>query len=541
MNKVYIKKLLSLAMVLLLVFPVLGLASSPPDIAIKSVYFQDNNGNMVFIDYEEAIRQSLAGDHTLYNGIKHYVGIAEKKGKPIYIETNTGKVLDYRLAMLDNLFRLEDILGKGKYEVNKEIKCTHELKVVNGVAVIVEIKKDVHSNYTIDIRGPRELEVGNTGNYNVRAYGDNTGNTSYRARYEYIITGGTGTLEYRDGNNWIRLPLSGCFGASNGFTLTPDWDVTTELRFTPAEQGTYYMEMSLIDLDGNKIISDAEYRFIVRTIEEPVNIVRITPVNGITVDLGTSLSEAIGLLPHTTTIIDSKEISRTVSLAWTIENYNGDVEGAYKATGTFNLPEGINNGLGMELKVEAMVTVAGPVIPDWPIEVEGAFVGMSQITGNTYTNIEIKEEYISNIKAVYVDGNLANNMGEQPSQWRIEVEEGTTVESLKRRISVTLKEVEIPKDFDVKIDKGQYNIDEEIKLTGLASRERLGLENVDITLKVVGEEGLILVEQLITGDGGRFSYTFNMPSDSIAGRYTIIIKGQEPINETVEINFMLDK
>lgn len=439
MKRVYIKRLLSLIMVLLVVFPVLISASSPSSI-IKKVYFQDEAGNMVFVDYEAAINQSLEGDNTLYNGIKHYVGIAEAKGRAIYLETNTKKILDFKLAMIDNLFRLEDIMENAKYEVNKEIKWTHELKIVDGKSVIVPKPVDVDTDYTINIVGPETLKLGETGNFDVRAYGDGRGNVNYRARYEYAVTGGTGTLEYLDGNNWREIPLSGYFGPSNGFTLTPNWNVTTKLRFTPATEGTYYVELTLKDLDKSKILADAEHTLTVtKRVEVPAELVSITPVSGVEVDLGTLEATAKGKLPQTTTIKDSKDITHIVNLLWTMENYDGNIAGEYTAIGRFELPEGIQNSAGLELKVEAIVKVVVPPTLDWPMEVEDVFVGKSQVTNKTYTNIEIKAEYLSVIEGVYVDNILANNMEGKPVQWRIEVGDGTTVEQLKERVRVEVE------------------------------------------------------------------------------------------------------
>lgn len=439
MKKSFVKRFLSLVLVILMVYPTIGLASNESDVVIKAVYFQDEDGNMVFVDYSRAIEESLEGDYALYNAVKHYVGIAEVKGRPVYLELFDGKVLDYKLAMLDNLFKLAEIIGKEKYEVNKEIKCTHELKIVDGKGAIVEID----SKYTINIEGPKALELGETGSYDLRAYGDGKGSVNHRARYEYKITGGTGTLEYLDGDTWRDIPLSGYFGPNNGFTLTPDWDLRTKIRFTPANEGTYSIELALKDLDKNRTLADAEYTFTVtKPAEKPAELVSITPVSGIEVEVGTTEEAVKELLPKTTTIKDSKDNIHTVNLVWTIENYNKDVEGQYKAIGTFELPEGIKNSGGLELKVETTVKVFAPVVePEWPVEVESVFVGQSQITENTYANIKIKDEYVSLVEAVYVDDELANNMEDDPSQWRIQVADGTEAEDLKGRISVKDKEV----------------------------------------------------------------------------------------------------
>lgn len=118
---------------------------------------------MVFVDYEEAISNSMEGDHTLYDAIRHYVGTAEEKGWTLYLETNSGIILDFRLAMIDNLFKLRDIINNEKYKVDGQIEYTHELKVVDGVARIVEIEDedpgDPDDPYIISITSVPNIEV----------------------------------------------------------------------------------------------------------------------------------------------------------------------------------------------------------------------------------------------------------------------------------------------------------------------------------------------------------------------------------------------
>lgn len=307
-------------MIALLVLPAFVFASSGTNVSIKSVYFQDENGNMVYVNYEQVTTNSMDNDHTLYEAIKLYVGTAEEKGRPIYLETNTGTILDYRLAMLDNVFKLREIIGNEKYEFDGEIEYTHELKVIDGEAKIVEAEEE-------DPEDP----------------------------------------------------------------------------------------------------------------SEDVYIVRITPVDGIVVPIGTTEEEVINLLPKTTTIEDSEGDAHIVSLDWDIINYDENTEGQYPAIGVFELPEGIANNRELELKVETIVEVYTPVVEDWPVEVEDVFVGKSEITGNTYVNIEIKEEYATNVVGVYVEKAMANKMEDAPSQWRIKVEDGTTVDDLKGKISIKLE------------------------------------------------------------------------------------------------------
>ena len=66
-------------MIALLVLPAFVFASSGTNVSIKSVYFQDENGNMVYVNYEQVTTNSMDNDDTLYEAIKLYVGTAEEK------------------------------------------------------------------------------------------------------------------------------------------------------------------------------------------------------------------------------------------------------------------------------------------------------------------------------------------------------------------------------------------------------------------------------------------------------------------------------
>lgn len=82
--------------------------------------------------------------------------------------------------------------------------------------------------------------------------------------------------------------------------------------------------------------------------------------------------------------------------------------------------------------------------------------------------------------------------------------------------------------FNVKLDKDIYEINEEITLTGIVSRNNIGLANIDITLKL-GEEPII-VEQLKTDKNGKFIYKFKLPESTNPGEYELIVKANEPVN-----------
>lgn len=328
MKRLGVKSLLSIILVVSLLVPTIVAASNNSNVSIKYVYFEDASGNMVFVDYEDAIKQGVDGDLILYNAIKEYVGDAEEKGRAIFIETSNGKILDYKKALIDNLFQLKDILGKAEYEIEGPIEYSHVLKVIDGEARIVPVEEE-------------------------------------------------------------------------------DEDV--------------------------------------------VYIVEIFPVEGITVEIGTPENEAISKLPKTTKIVDSEGRRHIVFLSWRIEEYNPDVEGDYTAIATFQLPEGIENKNKLELIVTTTVTVekAAEEEEGFPEEVDTVFVGESDITKKTYANINIKEEYVERVKGVYVDNKLAMQIEDAPYQWRMEVEEGTSVEDLKGRIRVELEDappVDDPED-----------------------------------------------------------------------------------------------
>lgn len=314
MKKLFTKKLISLIMAMLMIISTLGVVNAETqNVVIKSIIFASEDGKMVYVDYAKAVEESIAGDPTLYNAVIQYVGIAEEKGLPIYLETVDGIFLDYAKALTDNVFRLSDIINVEKYKVTEEIKFTHEL--------------------------------------------------------------------------WV-------------------------------------------DEDGEPVITDPEAK--------PAELISITPVEGIEVEVGTSEDTVIERLPQSTTVEDSKNQTHTVKLNWIIENYNKDVVGEYNATGTFTLPKGVVNKAGLKLKVEAKVKVYEPVEePEFPIEVENVFIIQSEITDNTYANINIKEEYVFLVETVKVDGNPANKMPDKPAQWRFKVADGTKADDLKGRVSLT--------------------------------------------------------------------------------------------------------
>jgi uncharacterized repeat protein (TIGR02543 family) len=87
-------------------------------------------------------------------------------------------------------------------------------------------------------------------------------------------------------------------------------------------------------------------------------IISITGVDSVEVPIGTVEADAIAALASETTITDSDDETYTVALDWTIAEYDGNTPGDYTATGTFELPEGVEQSdPPLELKVTATVTV----------------------------------------------------------------------------------------------------------------------------------------------------------------------------------------
>jgi putative cell wall-binding protein len=115
------------------------------------------------------------------------------------------------------------------------------------------------SAYTLTITGPDTVSVNQAAEFAVTLRGDDTGVQDLFGTLEYEITGGQGTLEYKDGEVWKPLPLKGHFGPKDGFAITPDWDVTTQLRFTATEAAQYTATVTL-KAEG-EVVTSATHNF----------------------------------------------------------------------------------------------------------------------------------------------------------------------------------------------------------------------------------------------------------------------------------------
>ena len=129
-----------------------------------------------------------------------------------------------------------------------------------------------------------------------------------------------------------------------------------DLRHLPS--GDYDINFRFLDKNGlwSSVISE-EFTAI-----NPV-FVSVDEVEDVEVNYGTEEAGAENALASETTIHDSYDGTHTVSLVWSIESYDGEMPGDYTATGTFELPEGVDQSdPEVDLKVTATVTVLSPAI-----------------------------------------------------------------------------------------------------------------------------------------------------------------------------------
>lgn len=109
------------------------------------------------------------------------------------------------------------------------------------------------SNYEITTTANSSAYVNIPQQFTVTTIGDGTGSYGCDAVYRYEITGGGYTLEYNYGGVWHTL-TGGYFEPAGGFEITPDWNETTQVRFTPHNSGDYYITLRLETTSGNLIV-----------------------------------------------------------------------------------------------------------------------------------------------------------------------------------------------------------------------------------------------------------------------------------------------
>ena len=90
-------------------------------------------------------------------------------------------------------------------------------------------------------------------------------------------------------------------------------------------------------------------------------------------------------------------------------------------------------------------------------------------------------------------------------------------------------------EITLRLDKAEYTVDEDITISGTVIKDKIGLADVDITLKLIDNEGqVILVEQIKTDVNGKFTDTFKVPEETEAGIYALTVKANDPVNKSQE-------
>lgn len=251
----YLKSLLVFCLVCLLMTPVMSFAdtvvkASEDQARITKVYFKDEQGQMVFVDYEKATRLAMEGDKTLYEALKVHVGKAEKKAKPIYVETQSGSVYDYQKAITKNTFSISDVIQSEELKITTPIVYTHELKLINGVPGIV-VASQLHIvsiNPVTGIRIPNKTTLEEAlallpSNTTVK---DNEGKV-YPVSLSWHIDG-------YDGNKAGVYTAIGQFelpdGVDNKFNLVLEVRTTVEVLKAVAE---FPVEVSTVDIGKSEI------------------------------------------------------------------------------------------------------------------------------------------------------------------------------------------------------------------------------------------------------------------------------------------------
>jgi len=185
-------------------------------------------------------------------------------------------------------------------------------------------------NFPLNLPAPGEYEI----------YGWWTSHGNRAADTPFYVTHAGGEDEVR-----VNQSIGGSFWNLIGtwqFNGTPDEAV----KITAAATTNSY-----VVADAIRVVSYEDIQII-------VTIISVNPVDDITVPYATSLNDALALLAQETTIVDSEGNSHTVTLSWQVDNYDPESAGDYLATGTFELPDGVEQTTPPTLlQVSALITV----------------------------------------------------------------------------------------------------------------------------------------------------------------------------------------
>ena len=217
----------------------------------------------------------------------------------------TGSVLAAKkgpLALVDRILT-DDI---SDFLVANRVKSVCALGGTGSVSeeVLREIEELLSntSGYTLTISGPTSVAVKQPTEFTVNLKGDGKGVADLFGALEYEITGGQGVLEYQDGEEWKVLPLKGHFGPQGGFAITPDWDVTTHIRFTAAEAASFTASVTLKS-EGEVVTSETfNFSTTAGVVPENLSVTRDESKNYLGYSVGFRLTE--GLTPADLTAVE---------------------------------------------------------------------------------------------------------------------------------------------------------------------------------------------------------------------------------------------
>jgi hypothetical protein len=248
---------------------------------------------------------------------------------------------------------------------------------------------DEYYDFPLNLPGPGEYEI----------YGWWTSHTNRAADTPFYITHGQETTKVLM-NQSIGGSLWNLAGTFN-FEGTPN----EKVRITAAATTNQF-----VVADGIRVVSyDPSHRI--------TRIVRISGVDDIKVPFGTSEAAALGLLPAKTTIEDSEGSIHEVSLSWQVTGYLPQTPDDYSATGTFELPDGLEQSdPPVMTEVTAIITVLQPddtFVNDFPnagisifpnpgnglFNLEGYLVGEHQLR---IMSLDGKVLYFSQLRGVFV-------------------------------------------------------------------------------------------------------------------------------------------
>ncbi|GEM_PF-1667567 len=145
----------------------------------------------------------------------------------------------------------------------------------------------------------------------------------------------------------------------------------------------------------------------------------------------------------------------------------------------------------------------------------------------TIGKIDTSEDVNINGK-IYKKGNISFNEKHNTTERPNKPEEPSKPEQPEAKYS-----------FNAELDKEKYDVNEIITITEKVCKDNTGLENVDITFKLYGDN-LISIDQFTTNSSGVYEYKFKVPDETDTGSYKILLFANEPVNKVIELSIDID-